>query len=253
MFKNCCGCPGKKAVRKESEEEEDDNKSEKEDNKVLTCEVEVDQPKNAETAKSIAQVEIPKIKENFSDIGLLRPKASSMKKPKPRLSISTEVKIIPSNFPEDYDDAPFEEENEPTKEEGKKDEDEEEEEDTEVIKIPVKNIDGKVIRRSVSEENSRRASEEEKEEKGEKRAVSPLSDEVFVANEKSHLELPLHNLGVKLDTSPLPGKIDLSGSPKKPSLFSQKRVSMPAVLPKWLSEEEETGGSQEPPVTPVSR
>lgn len=255
MFKNCCGCPSKKASRKESKEkEEEDEKKEAE-----TMSGEVVKQKIEETAKIIAQ---KGVEENPCNTGNIPKKASSMKKPKPRLSISAEVKIIPTNFPDDLEDIPYEEEGESQKETVKEEEneeeggggggvakeeeeDEDEDDDSESVTISVKNIDGKIIRKSVSEDDPVKPSAD-----GETRTISPLSDEVFVAGEKSHLELPLHNLGVKIQPSTPDATQPVS--PKKLATHCQKRVSMPAVLPRWLSEEEETGGTHEPPATPVS-
>lgn len=288
MFKNCCGCPSKKGERKDSIEENYVEKNEKEE-KETTITFEMGGKLASATSENvIAQTEVkkPENDENSDQVTKIvessqssNRKMSGPKKAKPRLSISTEVKIIPTNFPEDLEDVRFEEyseleEREKDKKgkegskegEGEKgknenvvvvvgdnkdddeDDDEDDENEPESLSLSVKNIDGKIIRRSVSEESCRKPSPEEVETT---RTVSPLSDEVFVAGEKSHLELPLNNLGVKIENMPSAMSLNIPG--KKPLINAQKRVSMPAVLPKWLSEEEETGGSQEPPATPVSQ
>ncbi|KAK6631207.1 hypothetical protein RUM43_014303 [Polyplax serrata] len=258
MFKNCCGCQSKKANRKDSEDKGDENETKEKSKETVECVKETAQ----EIAKVVAQAQAPKFNEGSKEkpVEVVQRLTSSMKKPKPRLSISCEVKIIPTNFPDDLEDIPYEEEAETSKKDSvaevdeksgednvEDDDDDVEDEDPESITISVKNIDGKIIRKSVTEEELIEPPAPDVEA----RTISPLSDEVFVAGEKSHLELPLHNLGVKLPVSP-PGANE-SLSPKKHPSRSQKRVSMPAVLPRWLSDEEESGGVHEPPATPVAR
>lgn len=249
MFKNCCGCAGKQTKRDESEEDEDEEEKEKKerDNRI-NREIEEE---NEATAREIAQKEIA---------AEVRPKEpevqrkSSLKKPKPRLSISTEVKIIPSNFPDGMPEFPDEAEEEAGEE---KKEEEEEDEEPEDAPLPVKNIDGKIIKKSATDEDNGAEPSPQNATTPSDRPVSPLSDEVFVANEKSALHLPLHNLGVKIGSTQTTGHfLEIPVSPKNQASSTQtpNRGSMPAVLHKWLSEEEdEMSGTHEPPATPVSR
>lgn len=267
MFKNCCGCQSKKTNRKESDEDEDEEETkEKENDNQINNAIE---QTNEATAEVIAQkekitdgkIEDEKKMETAPDreaVPEIVQRKTSLKKPKPRLSISTEVKIIPSNFPEDLEDLDQEEEEEETtrKEEDEEDDEEEEEEGgAEEIKITIKNIDGKIIKKSLTDESPGKLSPHASETD---RPTSPLSDEVFVASEQGGLELPLHNLGVKVDViekQALACGLDIPLSPRgqMPTPHPVKRGSMPAVLPRWLSEEEdEHGGTHEPPATPVS-
>lgn len=269
MFKNCCGCQSKKANYKESDEDEDEEETkEKENDNQINNAIE---QTNEATADVIAQKEkiIEGKIEDEKKVETAAPpdtdreavpeivqRKTSLKKPKPRLSISTEVKIIPSNFPEDLEDVAGEEEEEEIrkKEEGEEEE-EDEDEPPEEIKITIKNIDGKVIKKSLTDESPRKLSPPASETD---RPTSPLSDEVFVASEQGGLELPLHNLGVKVDVIEKQAaacglEIPVSPRGQMPTPHPAKRSSMPAVLPRWLSEEEdEHGGTHEPPATPVS-
>lgn len=309
MFKNCCGCANNKTKRRSSEdnENEEETKEKEVDNKTGSPLDTTNEPAR-EIAQNVKDQNVANANnagpdptsEKVKDVkpsSTAEPEAvpdivqrkTSLKKPKPRLSISTEVRIIPTNFPEDleFDTGEEEPENE-TKEGAEGEEEEEEEEEIEDRKISVKNIDGKVIKRSSagSGESPTKPSQSGVAE----RTISPLSDEVFVTSEQGGLELPLHNLGVKMDRIPLqtlgckmdappsprgqtptphpvkrgslpPGPEDWipdddddddeKGGPKKPTA---KSVPIPPSLEAWLAQEDdETGGTQEPPATPVSQ
>lgn len=221
MF-GCCGCPSKKNERTVSEDEDE----EKEEKVVAAAEPVQDiVPEKVELVAEVPKVEVvlvadvvkvelevvadvPKIEqkpekpvvvtildeESYGHVPsvLPSPRKSSLKKPKPRLSISTEVKIIPSD--------------------------------------------------DIEED-----------------AQSPLSDEVFAGE---GCDPPRANLGVS-PKGPLPQAVDFPRSPAlevplsprgKAPTPHPKRASMPSILPRWLSEDEdEIGGSLEPPVTPVRR
>lgn len=275
MFKNCCGCQSKKTNRKESEDDEEEEEEEaetkeKENDNQINNAIE---KTNEATAGVIAQKEnlVEEKREEFEikeekkkvspeqePLPEIVQRKTSLKKPKPRLSISTEVKIIPSNFPEDLEDLPGDDEEPPREDETtkKEDEDDEEDEPAEEIKITIKNIDGKVIKKSLTDESPGKLSPPAIDAE---RPTSPLSDEVFVTSEQGGLELPLHNLGVKVDViekQALACGLDIPLSPRgqAPTPHPVKRSSMPAVLPRWLSEddEDEKGGTHEPPATPVS-
>lgn len=235
MF-GCCGCPSKKTDRKASEDEdeekekeaqEDDSAIKKTEKKEEVQELRVepvpekivetvaekvadnDRPTAEVPTKIVEVVEeevvdkdvqpatrlsVPEDTENAAvpplpNGGFRKP---SLKQPKPRLSISTEVKIIPSGL-----------------------------------------------------------DVEETEEE----AQSPLSDEVFAGEgsdpPRGNLGvIPMGALGVDFPRSPVL-EVPLSPRGKAPTPHP-KRASMPAVLPRWLSEDDEGGGLLEPPVTPVS-
>lgn len=208
MF-GCCGCPSKKNERTISEDEDEEKEEkaielaqeiipEKKDPEPCPLpvqEIVPDVPNIEPEPEKIVIVTIPE-EDNDKPVPpvLPSPRKSSLKKPKPRLSISTEVKIIP----------PLED--------------------------------------NVEEE-----------------AQSPLSDEVFAGE---GCDPPRANMGVS-PKGAIPPAVEFPRSPAlevplsprgKAPTPHPKRASMPSILPRWLSEDEdEIGGSLEPPVTPVRR
>jgi len=197
MF-SCCGCNVKSAARGDSDDENYDN--EKRNHGESDGELKSIDNKGYQEEKEnpVSNNECPDHVSVSEQPAALPYRKSSIKKPKPRLSISTEVKIIPD---------------------------------------PVICVE---LQDKVENEED---------------CHSPLSDEVFAG---AGSDPPRGNLGVvpagaaclEFPRSPL---LDVPSSPRaKPPTPHPKRASMPAVLPQWLSEEEDEGGGQlEPPVTPV--